>query len=313
MLKYTFRRLAELLPLLFIISVVAFAMVRVLPVDPATAYLDSVNVPATEEAVAQVKAEMGLDKPLPVQYGIWLKGALKGNLGVSYQSKRPVTEELSRGLRYTLGLACTSFLWIVLLSLPLGILSALYARSMLNSCIRTITFLLASVPEFWLGFLLVQLFSLKLKLLPVSGATTVRHILLPSVTLALSHLATYTKLLRNSLLENMGQKYALNAKARGVTRFEVMLSHVFPNSLNPVVTSLGLSLGSLLSGTVIIENVFSWPGLGQLVISAVGGRDYPVLQGYILTVAVIFILCNFLADLVCSMLNPRIRLEGGRR
>ena len=311
MIKYTVRRLAELLPLLFIISVAAFAMVRVLPVDPATAYLDSVNVPATEEALAQVKAEMGLDKPLPVQYGIWLCNALKGDLGVSYQSKQTVTSELSRGLRFTLQLAAVSFLWILLLAFPFGVLSALHPHSLLNTGIRISTFFLASVPGFWLGFLLVQLFSLKLKLFPVSGATSFRHIILPSLTMALSNVATYTKLLRNSLLENMGQKYALNAKARGLTNYEVMLCHVLPNSLNPVITSLGLSLGSLLSGTVIIENVFAWPGLGQLVIRAVGGRDYPVLQGYILVVAVIFVLCNFAADIICSLLNPRIRLEGG--
>lgn len=309
MLKYTVKRLIELLPLLFLISIAAFAMVRILPVDPATAYLDSVNIPVTEEAVAQIKEELGLDKSLPVQYGIWLSNAVRLDFGVSYLSKRPVTQEMASGLKLTLLLAGVSLLWVVLLSVPLGVISALKSKGITNEIIRVITFLLASIPEFWLGFLMVQFFSLKLGLLPVSGASTVRHIILPSLTLAVSNVASYTKLLRNSLLENISQKYALYAKARGLTKREVLRRHVLPNSLNPIITSLGLSLGGMLSGSVVVENVFAWPGLGQLIVKAVAGRDYPVIQGYVLIIAVIFVLCNFVADLLCSLLNPKIRLE----
>lgn len=309
MMKYTVKRLFELLPLLFLISVAAFAMVRILPVDPATAYLDSVNIPVTDEAVAQIKEEMGLDKSIPVQYCIWLSNASKLDFGVSYQSKRLVTQEIASGLKYTLILAGFALLWVVLFSVPLGIISAVRPKGVTNEMIRILTFLLASIPEFWLGFLMVQFFSLKLGLFPVSGASGIRHIILPSLTLAMSNVASYTKLLRNSLLENFSQKYVLYARARGLTRNEVLFRHVLPNSLNPIITSLGLSLGGMLSGAVVVENVFAWPGLGQLIVKAVAGRDYPVIQGYVLIIAVIFIVCNFFADLLCSLLNPRIRLE----
>lgn len=309
MTKYIVKRLTELLPLLLIVSFAAFIIVRVLPVDPATSYLDSINVPVNEESLRSVQAEMGLDKPLYVQYAIWFKKAVTLDLGVSYLTKNTVTSELGQGLRYTVMLAGAAMVWVAAVSLPLGMAAALRPQGILNGFIRIFTFLGASIPEFWLGYLLVHLFSVRLGLLPVAGATSPACLILPSATLACSHIATYTKLLRNSMLENMSLRYALYAKTRGLSEWAVIFRHVLPNSLNPVITSLGLNLGGMLSGSVIVENVFSWPGLGQRIVGAVAGRDYPVIQGYIVVIAAVFIACNLLADVGCCLLNPKIKLE----
>lgn len=169
------------------------------------------------------------------------------------------------------------------------------------------------MPSFWLGFLLVELFALKLKLLPVQGAETFSHLVLPSATLACSYIAMYTKMIRGGIVENMGRRYAVYGRARGLKKNTVLWRHVLPNALNPVFTTLGLSLGSMLSGAVIVENVFAWPGMGRLIVSAVAGRDYPVIQGYILVIAVVYTLLNLGMDILCAAMNPQIRFEGEER
>lgn len=309
MAKYILKRLAGMLPLLIAVSILAFGLVRVMPGDPATAYLNSINAPVTEEALAAVRQELGLDDSLPVQYGKWFGRVLRLDLGVSYMSKRPVVQDLMTGFRYTLLLTGVSLLWVIAVSVPLGVLSARRPGGRADSVIRAVIFLGSSFPKFWLGFLLVELFALKLGILPVQGAAGWKHIILPSFTMACSHIATYTKLLRNSLLENKGRRYVTYARARGVSERRILFAHILPNSLVPVLTSLALNLGGMLSGAVIVENVFSWPGLGRTIVASVAGRDYPMVQGYILLMAVVFVVCNLFADLGCAFLNPRLQLE----
>ncbi len=309
--RYIGRQLMSLLVLLFFVSVAAFVLVRLLPGDAATAYLNSINAPLTEEAIGEVEKELGLDAPLPVQYGKWIIQVFRGELGFSYQTGRPVIEELSEDLRYTGVLAFTALGWVLALSLILGILSAGSSGGAVDMMIRIFTFLGSAMPKFWLGFLAVSLFSLRWKLLPVQGAATWKHLILPSMTLACSYIATYTKLLRNSILEVQSSPFVLHARARGFSKRFVLVRHVIPNAMTPVFTTLGLHLGGILSGSVIVENVFAWPGLGRMCVDAVAARNYPMIQGYILLLSVIFVTANLLCDLVCAAFNPKFR-AGGR-
>ncbi len=310
MTRYIGRQLVSLIVLLFFVSVAAFVLVRLLPGDAATAYLNSINAPLTEEAIAEVEKELGLDAPLPVQYGKWLMQVLEGDLGFSYQTRRPVTEELAADLRYTGILALAALGWVLALSLILGVLSARHAGGAVDMVIRAFTFLGSAMPKFWLGFLAVSLFALRWKLLPVQGATTWKHLVLPSLTLACSYIATYTKLLRNSILEVQSSPFVRHARARGLSKGYVMVRHVIPNALTPVFTTLGLHLGGILSGSVIVENVFAWPGLGRMCVDAVAARNYPMIQGYILLLSVIFVTANLLCDLICAAFNPKLRVGG---
>lgn len=298
-----------MLPLLLLVSAAAFALVRLMPGDAATAYLNAMNAPITEAALQKVQKDLGLDKPVAVQYGIWLKQALSLDFGLSYMTKRPVIDELMRGFYYTAVLTGSAVVWIIVFSLPLGILAGRHPGSFMDQIIRAMTFLGSSIPSFWLGFLLVEFFSLRLKLLPVQGAGTLKHILLPSITLACSYLAMYTKMLRGGIVEHSGRTYVLYARARGLKKKTILWRHILPNALNPVLTSLGLSLGSMLSGAVIVENVFAWPGMGRVIVHAVAGRDYPVIQGYILVIAAVYIVLNLGVDILCAMLNPGIFTE----
>lgn len=312
MLRYVARQLLGLIPLVFLVSVAAFFLVRFLPGDAATAYLNSVNIPLTEESVQAARKELGLDEPVAVQYGKWLREAVRGNLGYSYQTRRLVTEELKEDLKYTGILTLAALAWILLFSAILGTLAAEHADGVLDMMIRGLTFLGSAMPKFWLGFLLMALLALKWKLFPVMGATSIKHLVLPSFTLACSYIATYTKLLRNSILEVRNQTFVRYARARGLTRRQTTLYHVIPNALTPVLTTLGLHLGGIMSGSVIVENVFAWPGLGRMCVDAVAARNYPMIQGYILLLSLLFVAANLLSDICCAALNPRLRLEGGK-
>lgn len=313
MLRYVVRQLLGLIPLVFLVSIAAFFLVRLLPGDAATAYLNSANIPLTEESVQAVREELGLDRPIYVQYGKWLSDAVRGNLGYSYQTKQLVTAELWEDFKYTGFLTLAALVWIVVLSALFGILSAEYAGRFLDLGIRGLTFLGSAMPKFWLGFLLMAFLSLHLKWFPVMGATSWKHLILPSFTLACSYIATYTKLLRNSILEVRNRTFVRYARARGLSRLQVTFFHVIPNALTPVLTTLGLHLGGIMSGSVIVENVFAWPGLGRMCVEAVAARNYPMIQGYILLMSVLFVAANLFFDIACAALNPWIRLEGGRK
>lgn len=310
MKKYVLKRLITLVPILIGISVVAFLLVRIMPGDAATAYLTNANIPVTEKNIQIAIKNLGLDKPIIVQYFDWIKNVLQFDLGTSYISKNLVSEELLSGLKYTMMLAATSLLWIFVISIPLGMYSATHPGKKVDNLSRIFAFVGSSMPTFWLGFLLVQLFSIKLGILPVAGAEKLSNIILPSITLAFGYVPTYSRILRNSLLENMKSPSVTYARSRGISERKILFNNVLRNSLIPIITSLGMNFGGMLSGSVIVENVFSWPGLGRVIVGSISQRDYPMIQGYIILMAVIFILSNLLADLACASIDSRIRLEG---
>ncbi|CEP80546.1 ABC transporter permease [Paraclostridium sordellii] len=310
MKKYVFKRLITLVPILIGISVVVFLLVRIMPGDAATAYLSNANIPVTEKNIQIAIKNLGLDKPIIVQYFDWIKNVLQFDLGTSYISKNLVSEELLSGLKYTMMLAATSLLWIFVISIPLGMYSAIHPGKKVDNLSRIFAFVGSSMPTFWLGFLLVQFFSIKLGILPVAGAEKLSNIILPSITLAFGYIPTYSRILRNSLLENMKSPSVTYARARGISEKKILFNNVLRNSLIPIITSLGMNFGGMLSGSVIVENVFSWPGLGRVIVGSISQRDYPMIQGYIILMAVIFILSNLLADLACASIDSRIRLEG---
>ncbi|MFQ9309276.1 MAG: nickel ABC transporter permease [Paraclostridium sordellii] len=310
MKKYVLKRLITLVPILIGISVVAFLLVRIMPGDAATAYLSNANIPVTEKNIQIAIKNLGLDKPIIVQYFDWIKNVLQFDLGTSYISKNLVSEELLSGLKYTMMLAATSLLWIFVISIPLGMYSAIHPGKKVDNLSRIFAFIGSSMPTFWLGFLLVQFFSIKLGILPVAGAEKLSNIILPSITLAFGYIPTYSRILRNSLLENMKSPSVTYARARGISEKKILFNNVLRNSLIPIITSLGMNFGGMLSGSVIVENVFSWPGLGRVIVGSISQRDYPMIQGYIILMAVIFILSNLLADLACASIDSRIRLEG---
>lgn len=310
MKKYVLKRLITLVPILIGISVVAFLLVRIMPGDAATAYLTTANIPVTEKNIQIAMENLGLDKPIMVQYLDWIKNVIQFNLGTSYISKNLVSEELLSGLKYTMMLAATSLLWIFVISIPLGMYSATRPGKRVDNLSRIFAFIGSSMPTFWLGFLLVQFFSIRLGILPVAGAEKLSNIVLPSITLAFGYIPTYSRILRNSLLENMKSPSVTYARARGISERKILFNNVLRNSLIPIITSLGMNFGGMLSGSVIVENVFSWPGLGRVIVGSISQRDYPMIQGYIILMAVIFILSNLLADLACATIDSRIRLEG---
>ncbi|RDY27660.1 ABC transporter permease [Romboutsia weinsteinii] len=310
MKKYVLKRLITLVPILIGISVVAFLLVRIMPGDAATAYLTTANIPVTEKNIQIAMANLGLDKPIIVQYLDWIKNVIQFNLGTSYISKNLVSQELLSGLKYTMMLAAASLLWIFVISIPLGIYSATHPGKRVDNLSRIFAFIGSSMPAFWLGFLLVQFFSIRLGILPVAGAEKLSNIILPSITLAFGYVPTYSRILRNSLLENMKSPSVTYARARGISERKILFNNVLRNSLIPIITSLGMNFGGMLSGSVIVENVFSWPGLGRVIVGSISQRDYPMIQGYIILMAVIFILSNLLADLACASIDSRIRLEG---
>lgn len=297
------------IPIMICVTIVTFFIVRAMPGDAATAYLMAKRVPVTTENLEMAMETLGLNEPLHTQYFVWIGQILRLDLGTSYMLKSPVIAELAKAFSYTVRLAGMALLWLILFCVPMGILSAAKPGGIIDRVTRVTGFLGSSIPSFWLGFLLVQLFAIKLKLLPVSLATGFENLILPSVTIAVGYIPTYTRILRNSILENVKSPYVTYARARGISERRIFLTHILKNSMIPLVTSLGMNLGGLLSGSVIVENVFSFPGLGRLIVEAIGGRDYPLIQGYILLLALIFIFTNMLSDIICAYLDPRIHLE----
>ncbi len=305
---YVFRRILQLIPVLLGISLVTFLLVQLMPSDPAEVVLRIAQVPATPEAIAAMREKLGLNRPLYIQYLNWLWNVIHLDFGKSFVTGKPVLEEILHYVPATLELTISTTILIWLVSLPIGILAALYKDSILDQASRLFAYVGTSMPNFWLGFLLMYFFSLKLDLFPVMGTGSLAHLVLPSITLAWAPAATYARLLRSSMLESLSQNYVLYARARGLRERIVIGRHVLKNALLPVVTLFGMSFAHLLSGAVIVENVFALPGIGRFAVKSVLSRDYPVVQCYVCLVAVFFVLTNLIVDVTYSYLDPRIRL-----
>ncbi len=306
MLRYLARRLALTIPVLLGVATLVFALIHFIPGDPAQAMLGET---ASEEDVQALRERLGLDQPLLEQYGGFLRGALRGDLGRSLRTDEPVTQAILDRLPATLELAGAAMIVSIGVALPLGIIAAVGRGTFVDHAATTLALTGVSVPNFWLGPLLALVFAVELGWLPVSGRGTLSHLLLPAISLGAALAAILARMTRASLLEELREPYVQAARARGVSRLRAVLRHAFRNSLIPVVTLIGLQFGAVLTGAVITETIFAWPGIGRLLIQSIGFRDYPLVQGCILFIAVTYVGMNLLTDLVYGVLDPRIRYE----
>jgi len=314
MSKYVLRRLLLLVPTLLGVSLITFSLMHLTSGDPATAIL---GMDATPEKVAYVEQKYGLDKPLPLQYLLWLSKVVRGDLGTSIVHNEPVLEIILRRIPITFQLALFSMVISLAISLPAGVVSAAKKDSWFDNLARLLAFWGVSTPNFWLGLLLIIVFGVLLEVLPIFGFVSVfahpleglRHMLLPAITLGTALAAMVTRMTRSSLLEVLHQDYIQTARSKGLRERIVVLKHGLKNALIPVTTVVGLQLGYILGGSVLTETVFALPGLGRLMVNSIFHRDYPVVQGSVLVYALIFVLVNLVVDVLYSYLDPRIRLN----
>jgi peptide/nickel transport system permease protein/oligopeptide transport system permease protein len=293
-------------PVLLGVTLAVFAMLFLVPGDPVKMML--AEFATTPDQIARMRAQLHLDEPIVVQYGRFLGNAVRGDLGTSIRSRRPVVQEIADNLRSTTELALAAMAVAVVVGVGLGLLAALLPRSWLDLGAMLVALLGVSMPSFWLGLLLIFAFSLGLGWLPATGGGDLAHLILPAVTLGAIAAALIARLTRSSLLEVLGQDYIRTARAKGLAGWPVVVRHGLRNALIPIVTIFGLQFGNLLAGTVIVETVFSRPGLGRLVVGGILNKDFPLVQGTILFVAAAYVLINLVVDLGYAVLDPRIRL-----
>lgn len=299
----------QLIPILIGITFLSFAMMRLAGSDAVQELYSNAGAAVDQEVIDAARAELGLDKPFLVQYGTWLGGMLTGNMGVSYVSGRDVFDTFASKLPATLLLTALSILLTVLLSIPLGILAAVRHDRPTDYALRFFSFVGNSLPNFFVALLLMQLLAIQLNWLPViSSGTSLRSALMPTLTLAIAMSAKYMRQVRATVLEELNKDYVLGARARGVRGGVILWRSVIKSAMLTVVTLLALSIGSLLGGTAIIESIFMWDGVGKLAVDAITMRDYPMIQAYVVWMAIIYVLVNLVTDLLYHVLDPRIRL-----
>ena len=319
MAYYALRRALAAIAVLFGTTVVVFLLLRLIPGDPATAVLLTMVTPGADTAqitrgdIDALRAQLGLADPFLVQYLRWLGEILSGNLGTSLRSRQPIAEELADRLPATLELAGAALMVMLLIAIPSGILGALYSGRPADHVTRMLSLVGDSMPGFFLGVLMIYLFAIQLGWLPAIGRSDPAGIVMPALTLGLGVAATTSRLLRASLLDTLAQPYILMAEAKGMPRGVLLFRHALRPALIPVLTSSSLVAGGLLGGAAVIETVFAWPGIGRYMIEAIAGRDYPVIQGFTLTMASLFVVINFAVDLLYRLLDPRIRVEEASR
>lgn len=309
MKKYVLKRLLQLIPILLGITFLSFAMMRVAGSDAVTELYTNRGTEVSQEIIDARRAELGLDKPFLIQYFSWLGGMLTGDMGQSYVSGADVFSTFLSKLPATLLLTGLSIALTVIISIPLGIFSAMKQDKIPDLLLRFCSFIGNALPNFFVAMLLMQLFSIKLKLLPViSDGVNLKSALMPALTLAISMSAKYMRQVRATVLEEWNKDYVQGANARGVRKSIILWKNVMKSSMLTIVTLLALSIGSLLGGTAIIENIFMWDGVGKLAVDAITMRDYPFIQAYVVWMAIIYVLVNLITDLMYHQLDPRIRL-----
>jgi peptide/nickel transport system permease protein len=306
MVRYLVRRLALTIPVLLGVATLVFALIHLVPGDPVQSMLGET---ASHEEVEQLRHTLGLDRPLLVQYKSFLTGLVRGDLGTSFRFGTPVSQEIASRLFRTIQLAVAAMAVAILIALPLGIVAAVYRGTTIDHAAMTLALAGISMPNFWLGPLLAILFAVQLGWLPVAGTGTIWHLVLPSVTLGAALAAILARMTRASVLEELRELYVLAARARGASRVRAVVRHAFRNSLIPIVTIIGLQFGAVLTGTIITETIFAWPGVGRLLIQAINFRDYPLVQGCILFISFTYVMMNLLTDVTYGLLDPRIRYD----
>jgi len=315
MFGYIVRRLVALVPTLLLVSTIVFAIMHTIPGDPIDVMYGAEGI--SVEVRAAVERKLGLDQPIAAQYVRWLGRLMIGDWGFSFINGQPVFGTIIQKLPATLLLAVSSMLIALLISTPLGIVAAINRNTGIDYMAMVFALLGISIPGFWMAIMLVLVFALRLRWLPSIGFVSpiespfdaLKHLLLPSVALGTSLAGTFTRLIRSSLLEVLGQDYVRTARAKGQTERTVILGHALRNAIIPVVTVIGMWFGFLLAGSVVIETIFAWPGVGQLLVNSILSRDYPVVQNVVLIVSISFVLVNLAVDILYTFLDPRIRLS----
>ena len=308
MKKYIIKRILQLIPILIGITLLTFVLMNASSTDAVDVMEQNTGTSWSEEQKEAVRVELGLDKPLPVQYLVWLW--LRGDMGNSYISGQPVFSQFVSKLPATIYLTITSMLLTVVLSIPLGILSAVKKNKFTDYLIRVLSFIGNSMPGFFVALLLMYVFSLKLGWFPVMGNNAGwKSVVLPTLTLAIAMSAKYTRQVRATVLEELNKPYVVGARARGVREKRILYGSVLKASMLTIVTLLALSIGSLLGGTAIVESIFMWDGVGKMAVDAILTRDYPVIQAYVIWMAVIYVMVNLVTDLIYHYLDPRIRMQ----
>lgn len=306
---YLIRRLASLIVVLVGVSTISFALGVLAPGDPAELWLErALGRPPSDIQIQAQRQRMGLDRPFAVQYLTWLNGLRSGELGQSWGTGRGVFRELSEALPRTVLLAVAALTAAIGIAVPLGVAAAARPGSLIDHASRAAAVLGTSLPTFFLGYVLMLLFGVQLRLLPVFGSGSASHLVLPTMTLGFGLAGVFTRVIRSNVLASLGEEYVLSARARGVPGRLVLYRHALRAALIPFVTIAGLSLGHLLSGAVIVEWIFSWPGLGKLGVDAIQNRDYPLIQGWVLFMSAVFAVSSLAADLTYQWLDPRVRL-----
>ena len=306
-LSHLVRRCAQFIPVFFGITVLSFTLIHLAPSDPVSVRLSLGGIAVDPTVAAQMRTEMGLDRPLPIQYGDWLMRFLHGDMGNSYRSDRPVAAMLLQALPYTLAIAASAMLLTLLISLPLGIAIAAYRNSALDCIVRFLTFIGNAVPSFIVGILLMFLFSYQLGWIPVLAGNSPVGMVLPTAALALIMSARYIRQIRAATLDELAKDYIIGLRARGITERRILFGNVLKNIMGIVITLTAISVGSLLGGVVIIETLFSRPGVGSLLMTAINSRDYPVIQAAVVWMVLAYFVVNLLADLSYRRFNPRAR------
>lgn len=303
MTQYIIRRLLALIPILLGVSMLIFLVMRLIPGDPAR---QALGIEATGEQVAVLRKSWRLDEPLPAQYVAWLQHALQGDLGRSTVSRVPVTQEVLSRLPATLALTVASSIVAIVVGLFLGILSAIRHNSLIDRGTMLLSLIGICTPSFWLGLLLLLAFSVRFGWFPSAGAGGISHLVLPAITLGVGAAAVIARVTRSSMIEVFSEDFVRTARSKGLTERAVVVRHALKNALIPVITILGLEFGGLLAGAVITETVFSYPGIGQLLIKSINNRDFPIVQGTLLLFAIQFVLINLVVDLLYARVDPRI-------
>ena len=293
--------------MLIIVSFISFALMNLSSGDPAEIMLSSQGSVVTPQLLESVREDMGLNQPFITQYLNWLKNIIHGDFGTSYASGRSVIVEMNEHLPYTIKLAGSAMIITLIVSIPLGILSAVKKDKFIDKFIRLFTFVGNSIPGFLLALILLLVFSLKLKLLPILSESGAKSIILPSVTLAFAMTSKYIRQIRTVVIEELDKGYVKGARSRGIKESVILYKDVLKNIMITVITLTGLSIGSLMGGTAVVESIFVWPGVGSLALSAIANRDYPIIQAYVLWMAVMFIIINLITDLLYKIIDPRVR------
>lgn len=315
--KYILKRLVDLLPTIFVVAIIVFVITRLIPGDPAAVML---GPQASVEDIQELRDDLGLNEPLHTQFLQYIGDLAQGDFGVSLTYNQPVISLIMDRFPNTLVLAFSALVIALLIGIPAGIISASKQNSVMDYTVMIISLIGVSIPIFWLGVMLVLYFSVNLGWFPATGMGTmdegfityIKHLVLPSITLATIPMATFARITRSSMLEVISQDYIKTARAKGLKEFFVIGKHAFKNSLTPILTVLGMQVSALLGGAVLTETIFSWPGMGRLIVDAIDKRDFVVVQGTVLFIAIIFVLVNLLIDVLYKIVNPRVNYSSGK-